>query len=141
MLLDTSDPDAGAGGADARHNVLAGPPADFAFLAEQTEHAQCVLEVRAFVRGDRVGLDRLIRVLPNIFEAYPACSPHDVLVECGLFPRVVDPEAKYPTFFFKPEKDGHSMIEPSWAEVRSPRKPRISDDGYESGTSSWSLRS
>jgi hypothetical protein len=154
MLFDASDPDARAGGADARHHVLAEPPTGFAFLTpDESEHAQCVLEVRAFVRGDRIGLDRLVRVLPNIFEAFPTCRPHDVLVDCGLFPRVVDPEAKFPTFYFRPEKDGPPMIQPGWAELRSPRsglgtprKTRVMTadelvEAYESTASSWSLRS
>jgi hypothetical protein len=156
MLLDAGDPDAGQGGVDARHHVHPGP-ADFAFLSPSdlvgpTEHAECVLEVGAFVRGDRVGLDRLIRVLPSIFKTYPGCNPHDVLVESGLCPRMVDPDAKYPTFYFKPDRDGRAMIEPRWAEVRSPRVSEIdtplktraltSDElveAYESARGSWSL--
>ena len=31
---------------------------------------ECVLEIGAFVRGGNPGLDRLNRVLPNIFKAY-----------------------------------------------------------------------
>lgn len=64
----------------------------------------------AFVRGDRVGLIRLQRVLPNIFKAFPGCDPHDVLVECNLRPTFACDGGF--TFFFRPERDGEDMIQP-----------------------------
>jgi hypothetical protein len=64
----------------------------------------------AFVRGDRVGLIRLQRVLPNIFKAFPGCDPYAVLIECKLLPTGASDGA--PTFYFRPERDGEHMVQP-----------------------------
>ena len=72
----------------------------------------CVGEIKAFMRGDREGLTRLVRVLPNIFKTYPDCSPHDVLLECGLEPMPTFPESPYPTFYFRPAFEKPWMIKP-----------------------------
>lgn len=64
----------------------------------------------AFVRGDRVGLIRLQRVLPNIFKAFPGCDPFAVLMECNLFPTGASDGV--PTFYFRPERDGERMVQP-----------------------------
>ena len=66
----------------------------------------------AFVRGERVGLDRLKRVLPNIFETFQGCDPRAVLVECGLAPCVDQMSSDAVTFFFAPEQDGRAMYDP-----------------------------
>jgi len=78
----------------------------------------------AFVRGDRVGLIRLQRVLPNIFKAFPGCDPHDVLVECNLRPTSACDGGF--TFFFQPERDGEDMVQPPRFHQRGKRHH---DDG------------
>jgi hypothetical protein len=78
----------------------------------------------AFVRGDRVGLIRLQRVLPNIFKAFPGCDPHDVLVECNLRPTSACDGGF--TFFFRPERDGEDMVQPPRFHQRGKRHQ---DDG------------
>lgn len=72
-------------------------------------HAQCVREVMAFVRGERVGLSRLRCVLPSILREFPSTDPVAVLADCGLTPLHT---GKVPSFYFHPEKDGHAMIVP-----------------------------
>jgi hypothetical protein len=104
----------------------------------------------AFVRGERVGLARLKRVLPNIFETFQGCDPHAVLGECGLFP-CVDPWASHTavTFYFAPEQDGRAMFDPNEPTVVQRKKPRqhhakTSDElmqDYSFVSSSWTPRS
>ena len=83
---------------------------DFDFVSGPASHAECVREIMAFVHGDRIGLDKLKRVLPNIFKTFPDCDPDSVLLECGLFPC---PGKNFPTFYFCPEKEDREMVEPS----------------------------
>ena len=100
----------------------------------------------AFVRGDRVGLIRLQRVLPNIFKAFPGCDPHDVLVECNLRPTSACDGGF--TFFFQPERDGEDMIQPPRRKRHRDESPaceetrvvvyhRKTADGYSELRSSW----
>jgi hypothetical protein len=72
----------------------------------------------AFVRGERVGLARLKRVLPNIFETFQGCDPRAVLVECGLSPRVNPWSPHAVTFYFAPEQDGRAMYNPDMSTVK-----------------------
>jgi hypothetical protein len=155
MLVDAGDTNACDGGVDARDHVLTrdGPfdsltrtePVRFEFASGDASHAECVREIMVFVRGDRVGLDRLKRVLPNIFKAFPGCLPSHVLKDCGLLSRPDDGE--YPTFFFRPERDGRMMIEPGHGgtkPVRSGREEAFSSedlaDLYGTVSAEWSSR-
>lgn len=63
----------------------------------------CVSEIKAFAIGGPAGLERLQRVLPNIFRHYGIVSAShqaNVLIKCGLMP--VSKEARV-TFEFDPE--------------------------------------
>ena len=67
----------------------------------------------AFVRGDRPGLVRLQRVLPNIFRAFPTCDQHTVLVECGLYP-CAGPHEGFLSFHLNPDREGSKMLLPPY---------------------------
>jgi len=68
----------------------------------------------AFVRGDRPGLVRLQRVLPNIFRAFPTCNQEAVLAECGLNP-CEGPHEGFLSFYLNPEREGYNMLRPPYS--------------------------
>ena len=91
----------------------------------------------AFVRGDRIGLIRLQRVLPSILKAFPGCDARDVLLECNLRPTAA-PDGTC-TFFFRPERDGERMIQPGESPPRK-RALLTADElmaSYAELSSSW----
>ena len=47
-----------------------------------------------------IGLERLRKVLPNVFRTYPEVSPMDALTECGL--HAIPSDGEFPTFLFNP---------------------------------------
>lgn len=70
----------------------------------------------AFVRGDRAGLIRLKKVLPNIFGFFKGCDQEAILLECGLYPH---PGKKgVMTFYLNADRDGNMMINPGWKEIK-----------------------
>lgn len=102
------------------------------------QQAMCVGEIKAFARGGLVGLDRLSRVLPNLFKAYPKCSPTEALTEAGLEPVCIDGQC--PTFFFRPLLEGHRMIHAgAWDEqhARSLYRSEELMGAYEALRSEW----
>ena len=65
----------------------------------------------------------LKKALPGIFKLYSLCDPHRVLAECGLFPEASANGCPFPTFFFDPDRDGISMIQPHETSGRKRRRP------------------
>ena len=68
--------------------------------AQETGHEACVGNIKAFIRGGMIGLERLRKVLPNVFRTYPEVSPMDALTECGL--HAIPSDGEFPTFLFNP---------------------------------------
>lgn len=68
--------------------------------------------IKAFIRGGRIGLLCLKKVLPSIFKEFPLCDPYKSLVECGLLPLYPESDCPFPTFWFNPDLDGILMIQP-----------------------------
>lgn len=90
-----------------------------------------------------IGLDRLKKVLPNIFRAFPAVSPNDVLLECGLHP--IASGGEFPTFFFNPLagcplSPAKKRKRPPSDEVVEPEIFRSQElfEAYEAARSEWS---
>lgn len=95
----------------------------------------------SFVRSGREGIDRLQRVLPNIFRAFPAVKPYEMLVECGLEPLPTDKE--FPTFFFNPLSEGRGMTQAKLSRKRSREDEEDCRslellEAYEAARSEWS---
>lgn len=67
--------------------------------------------IKSFVRGGRVGLVRLKKVLSNIFLSFPTPSPQNVLIECGLIPESSHDYNGFPSFILQPDLDGCLMID------------------------------
>lgn len=64
----------------------------------------CVKEIRAFVRGDLPGLQRLKEVLPSIFKHYGVTHKRhqaQILIQCKLMP---SQSGKHVTFVFDPSE-------------------------------------
>lgn len=83
----------------------------------------CILEVQAFVRGARPGLERLKRVLPVIFDAYLVYGHEercDVLRACNLIPVTVDLNVS----FLVPAEEQS----PAWTRKVCPRRPSPSEE-------------
>jgi hypothetical protein len=103
------------------------------------QQAMCVGEIKAFARGGLVGLDKLSRVLPNVFKAYPKCSPAEALSEAGLEPVCID--GQLPTFFFRPLLEGPRMIHAGVWDDQHARNVYRSQElmgAYEALRSEWS---
>ncbi len=94
-----------AGGlGEGAFDFLAAPAAA---AGRETVREACVGNTKAFVRGGSEGLDRLRKVIPNIFRAFPDLPASDLLVECGLEPG----NGEFPTFYFHPLLDGLAMVQ------------------------------
>ncbi len=68
-------------------NEISPPPMEG--VSDTGQMQECILEIGAFVRGGIPGLDRLNRVLPNIFKAYDIVDHVDkrrCLLAHGLVP-------------------------------------------------------
>lgn len=87
----------------------------------------CVLEVQAFVRGARPGLERLKRVLPVIFDAYLVYGHDercDVLRACNLVPVTADLNVS----FLVPTLEQS----PAWTRKTRPRRPSMGWEEFSS---------
>lgn len=79
--------------------------------------AECVLEVKAFARGGRPGLERLKRVLPTLFAAFGIREIHErrnVLLAVDLVPLYLSGDV---TFIIPKEE----MSPPAWKKNSRPR--------------------
>lgn len=87
----------------------------------------CVSVIKTFIRGDRVGLVQLRKVLPSIFKTFCVPSPSELLVKCGLIPEYPDPACEFPSFFLQPDLDGCWMID-QYNNGKEPRKRKRSSE-------------
>lgn len=54
--------------------------------AHEKAHDECVSTIKAFMRGGFEGMDRLRKVLPNIFKHFKELDERAILQECNLLP-------------------------------------------------------
>ena len=112
-VVQSSDPSSGGNGGYDGLVAVGGKSDkfvfDYEFVSGPAQHAECVREVMAFVRGERVGLERLRCVLPTLCQEFASVDMSAVLVECGLTPLYFDGKL---SFYFCPNKEGQDMFVP-----------------------------
>ena len=54
--------------------------------AHEKAHDECVSTIKAFMRGGFEGMDRLRKVLPNIFKHFKELDERAIMQECNLLP-------------------------------------------------------